>query len=95
MSSTLVIPTHVADQIAATKESCHTCKFCVKEDDGDWVCRRLPPTAWLVAEPLPPPRAGQIGFSIKSAFTVIEPRHGGNGMAKKRWCGEWKPKLAS
>lgn len=96
MSSSIVIPPSVAERIAATKETCHTCKFCVQEDDGDRVCRRNPPTAWLIGEPLPPPHPpGRVGFSIKSAFPVIEPRVGNPGMAKKRWCGEWQAKLAS
>lgn len=93
MSQSLVIPQHVLDKIAENKESCSNCKFCVPEGDGDLVCRRHPPTAWLVGEPLGPPHPpGRIGMVVKTSFPVIESR-GSKGISKTRWCGDWQPKL--
>jgi len=78
-SASLVIPQHVANQL--TKESCANCKFMHRDRDQDIVCRRMPPTAWLVGEPMPPPHIGKMGFRVRSASPPVE---------KDRWCGEWK-----
>lgn len=87
----LVIPQHVAEKL--TRESCANCKFLHKDDDGDQVCRRNPPTAWLVASPLGPPhRPGTMGFQIQSGYPVVEPRPR-PGLASQKWCGEWKPRV--
>ena len=91
MSQTLVIPQHVADKLAASKESCSNCKFMHNDADGDMTCRRHPPTAWLVAEPMPPPHVGKMGFKVHSASPVVAPKHDPK-KAKERWCGEGQPR---
>lgn len=84
MSNTLVIPANVAAN-STRVQTCANCRFLHHESDGDYVCRRMPPTAWLMGEPLPPPRVGQIGFKIRSGFPVVR---------REGWCGEWQAKLS-
>lgn len=83
MSNTLVIPANIAARTDRAQQ-CNSCRFIHREGDGDYVCRRHPPTAWLMGEPLPPPRVGQIGFKVRSAFPVIN---------REFWCGEWQARL--
>jgi hypothetical protein len=75
MSTTLIVPREVAAKLL--DRACATCRHSHKDPDGDLVCRRHPPTAFLAPVPTP---MGQMALKAFSSFPIIRPDF---------TCGEW------
>ena len=89
MSSSLVIPAHVAEAMAARNETCSNCRWRNKppQPNNDLECRRHPPTASLNMVPVQGAvaRPGQQGMALQS-FSIFPLIH------EDFWCGEWEAK---
>lgn len=94
MSSTLVIPQHVAAKLAARAETCGNCRWRHKPPppNNDTECRAHPPHASLNMVPVaqgplarPSPMQG-MQLQAFALFPLIR---------DDQWCGEWEAKPES
>jgi hypothetical protein len=80
-------------------ERCETCRFALRVDESEWVCRRFPPVHVVH------------GFSYEGSENTYDHRKGGTATSSDGggsvsvnieqpavdatdWCGEWQPKKA-
>lgn len=82
------------------EERCETCRFALRVDESEWVCRRFPPVHVLN------------GFSYDGSESSYDARKGGTtseasgsgsvavdieqpAVDATDWCGEWQAKKAA